>query len=115
MRTRASRVDPCALLWEGAGTGGRRWGRAGIARALQKRCCSGESEAVASANSLAEGIVSRISGINSESLSFTMSAAVGLNSSAAAMVPIISTKEENWRARTSITNMFCISSSSTLW
>mmetsp|Transcript_43590 Transcript_43590/g.144285 ORF Transcript_43590/g.144285 Transcript_43590/m.144285 type:complete len:320 (-) Transcript_43590:1594-2553(-) len=68
-------------------------------KALAKRCCSGESEAIASANALCDGSCSRRSGIRSSSLFCRMNACFGSKVCVPPTVPSRTTNEENWRAR----------------
>mmetsp|Transcript_43280 Transcript_43280/g.140388 ORF Transcript_43280/g.140388 Transcript_43280/m.140388 type:complete len:283 (-) Transcript_43280:1566-2414(-) len=67
-------------------------------KALAKRCCSGESEAIASAKALCDGSCSRRSGIRSSSLFCKMKACFGSKVCEPPTVPSRTTNEENWRA-----------------
>jgi hypothetical protein len=67
-------------------------------KAFAKRCCSGDSDAMASLNSLGVGSSVRDSGICTSSLSFTITADTGSKVVAEEMRPTRSTKQENWRA-----------------
>ena len=67
--------------------------------ALANRCCSGDSDSMASRNSLGVGICSSRSGISSRSLFCTMMAWRGSNVSADAILPTSKMKLLNWRAR----------------
>mmetsp|Transcript_16499 Transcript_16499/g.46091 ORF Transcript_16499/g.46091 Transcript_16499/m.46091 type:complete len:522 (-) Transcript_16499:3481-5046(-) len=70
-----------------------------LRNAFAKRCCSGESDLMASLNSLAVGISSRRSGIRTSSLFWMMMASLGFSLLGPAMLPMIRMKAENWRAR----------------
>mmetsp|Transcript_21314 Transcript_21314/g.66856 ORF Transcript_21314/g.66856 Transcript_21314/m.66856 type:complete len:216 (-) Transcript_21314:1223-1870(-) len=67
--------------------------------ASQKARCSGESDSMASANSLGVGMGSRRSGMITSSLFLTTTACSGANSSGPTSVPTMTRKDENCRAR----------------
>mmetsp|Transcript_16025 Transcript_16025/g.38015 ORF Transcript_16025/g.38015 Transcript_16025/m.38015 type:complete len:229 (+) Transcript_16025:1468-2154(+) len=70
-----------------------------IARqALAKRCCSGDIESIASLNSLAVGMVVRLSGIRKSSLFCTIIPYLGSKVSAETTRPMSTMKLLSWRA-----------------